>query len=450
MKRLFGLLIAAGLLLVASAALFASGTTETPSTTAGAGLSGKLNVYAFVGPIKVEFWQDVIKEFNSRYPNVAVNLVANPKVHDQIRPRIVAGDPPEVYFNAGAGRITVDQLYNEGLILQLDDFLNGKNWAGTETLRDTILSYRFDVLDGKTWGIQLPFHLIGFFYNKDIFDKNGWTPPTNFEEFLAEAPKMMAKGIEPMVTTGVYPYYFTDFVLRGAVGAEGGRQAFIDWVELKPGFFTSDVFKNVIKKYQQVIDKGYLLAGSEGMNHIQSQQEWINGKAAFVPTGTWIESEMSKDFPPGFADGIRFLPSFFIDKGVKPIVTPYGNASVVIFKGGNEAAGKEFVRALYSKKMMIRMTQLTNILSNEPAANAEAPKSPAIQSALDWMNKVQQISWPEGGYLSNEVRNTISSQLQALMTKQVTADQFCQNVEAAAEKVRNDKSVKFLKAYFPK
>ncbi|HUX20826.1 MAG TPA: extracellular solute-binding protein [Spirochaetia bacterium] len=450
MKRFLGFLVAVGMLLSASAAVFATGQPETASTAGGTGLSGKLDVYAFVGPIKVEWWQDVIKEFNSRYPNVTVNLVANPKVHDQIRPRIVAGDPPDVYFNAGAGRITVDQLYNEGLILQLDDFLNGKNWDGSKTLRDTILSYRLDVLDGKTWGIQLPFHLIGFFYNKDIFAKNGWTPPANFDEFLSEAPSMVAKGVAPMVTTGVYPYYFTDFVLRGAVGAAGGPQAFIDWAELKPGFFTSPVFKDVIKKYQELIDKGYLLKGSEGMNHIQSQMEWVNGKAALVPSGTWIESEMSKDFPAGFQEGIRFIPSFFIDKGVKPIVSPYGSASTIIFKGKNVPAAEEFVRAMYSKKMMIRMTELTNILSNVPDANAEAPKSPAIQSALDSMNKDQMISWPNGGYLSNEVRDTISAQLQALMTKQVTADQFCQNVEAAAAKVRADKSVTFLKAFFPK
>lgn len=458
MKRSFFFLVSiVALSLLASSMLFASGRTETPSpsvtpSTSGAttAIAGKLDVYAFSGPIKAEFWQDVVTEFNSRYPNVSVHLVANPTVNSEIRPRIVAGNPPGVYFNAGAGRITVDQLYNEGLILQLDDLLNGKDWSGSATLRDTIASNALDVIDGKTWGIELPFQLVGFYYNKDVFDKNGWTVPTNFDEFLAVAPKMVAQGVAPMVTTGVYPYYFTDFVLREALAAEGGPQALIDWVELKPGFFTSPVFENVIKKYQTVIDKGYLLAGSEGMNHIQSEQEWINGKAAMVTSGTWIESEMAKDFPPGYTQGVRFVPSFFIDKGVKPVVSPYGSATVMIFKKGNAPAAEEFVRTLFSKKMMIHMTELTNIMSNVPAANAEAKKSPAIQSALDWWNKAQRVPMPQGGYLTSDVNQALYAQLQALMTKQVTAEQLCQTVEAAAAKVRADKSVKFIKAYFPK
>jgi N-acetylglucosamine transport system substrate-binding protein len=446
MKRWLGFLCALALVVSAAAPLFASPASETTTTP---GLSGKLDVFAFVGPIKEEFWQDVVAEFNSRYPNVTVTLVANPKVHDQIRPRIVAGNPPEVYFNAGAGRIAVDQLYNEGLIQQLDEFLDSKTWSGDQKLRETIASSAFDVLEGKTWGIQLPFHLVGFFYNKDVFDSNGWTVPTDFDQFLAGAPAMVAKGVAPIVSTGVYPYYFVDFVLREAVAAKGGKQALVDWAELKPGFFTSDVFKGAIVKYQTAIEKGYLLRGAEGMNHTQSQLEWINGKAALVTTGTWIESEMSKDYPQGYAQGIRFVPSFFVDKGVAPVVSPYASASVVIFKAGNQAAGREFVRALYSKKMMMRMTEVTNILTNVPSANAESRKSPAIQSAVEWSNKVKSIPFPSGGYLSGEVRNALQAQLQALMTKRVTADQLCQAVEEAAAKVRADKSVKFLSAYFP-
>jgi N-acetylglucosamine transport system substrate-binding protein len=253
-----------------------------------------------------------------------------------------------------------------------------------------------------------------------------------------------------MTSTGKYPYYFEHFVLRGAVAAEGGAQALLDWKELKPGFFTSDVFKNVIKKYEWVVKNGYLLEGSEALNHVESQLEWINGNTAFVTSGTWIESEMSKDFPEGFKDGIRYLPSFFVDADSEMAVVPYGDASIAVFKdGGNTAAAKEFVKALYSEKMMMKMTEITNILSNVPSANQKAAKSPAIESALGWLNSLNQVAWPEGGYITQEITKDLQSLLQALMVGDETADSFCEKLEATAERIRKDSSVTFIDAYIP-
>lgn len=436
------------LLLAFTGLAFGTGGREEARGEAGE-ISGELSVYAFAGPIREEFWQYAVDAFNERYPDVEVELVANARVHDQVRPLLVAGNPPDVYFNAGAGRITVDQLFAEELIIPLDEMLDGPAWDSEGTMRDSILSYRLNVLEGETWGLQLPFHLIGFFYNQQVFEDNGWGVPTNFEEFRGIAEDIMADGVTPISTTGVYPYYWEHFVLRGAVAAAGGRQAFIDWAELRPGFFESDVFLDPIRRYEEVIQNGWLLEGSEARNHTESQLEWIFGNAAMVTSGTWIESEMSADYPDGFTDDIRFLPTFFVGADEEPVISPYGNASVAIFQGGNEAAAQEFVRALYSVDVMSTMTEMTNIMSNVPAANDNAEKSPAITSALEAMDRYDQIAWPEGGYLTNEVTAALSAQLQSLMIGGTTAEELGAAVEAAAERVRNDSSVPFIPAYFP-
>lgn len=424
-------------------------TLPIASPTFAKSLSGKLDVYVFSGPIKKIFWEAAISEFNARYPDVKVKLVAIPKIHDQVRPRLVAGNPPDIYFSAGAGRIGVGQLYNEGLILQLDRLLDEKNWEGSQKFRDTILSYRFDVLDGKTWGIQLPFHMVGLYYHEPTFKKHGWNVPTNFNEFQALAAKIQSKGIAPLSTTGIYPYYVEHFIFRGAVAAAGGKQAFLDWVELKPGFFTSDVFKGVVERFHWTVNNGHLLKGASAMNHIESEMEWVLGRAAFTTSGTWIESELAKNFPEGYKEGVRYVPSFFVDSGQKMIVSPYGNASMTIFQGGNEEAAKEFLKALYSKKVMALLTKHTNILSNVPEANKMAEKSPALTSAVNWMNELDQIPWPQGGYLTQEVTKTMQSLIQSLMAKEINADEFTKKMEKVAERIRNDKSVTFLKAYFP-
>lgn len=444
--RFLGLLL---VVLLASAGVAFGGGAQEEAVTNDGEISGQLTVYAFAGPIREEFWQYAVDAFNERYPDVEVELVANARVHDQIRPLLVAGNPPDVYFNAGAGRITVDQLFAEELIIPMDEMLDGPAWDSTGTMRDTILSYRVNVLEGETWGLQLPFHLIGFFYNAQLFEDNGWDVPTNFNEFRDVAEEMTADGVVPISTTGVYPYYWEHFVLRGAVAAAGGRQAFVDWAELRPGFFESDVFLDPIRQYEEVVRNGWLLEGSEARNHTESQLEWIFGNAAMVTSGTWIESEMSADYPDGFTDDIRFLPTFFVAPDEEPVISPYGNASVTIFRGGNEAAAQEFVRALYSVDVMATMTEMTNIMSNVPAANDQAAKSPAITSALEALDRYDQLAWPEGGYLTNEVTAALSAQIQSLMIGETTAEELGAAVESAAERVRNDGSITFIPAYFP-
>lgn len=408
-----------------------------------------LDVYVFSGPIVKEFWEASIDEYTGRYPDQGTELVAIPKVSDMVRTRLASGDPPDLYFSAGAGRLTVAQLVAEDLLLPLDSLLNEKDWNGDASFGDSIMPGRLKVLDGKTWGIQVPFHLVGFFYHEPTFREHGWDVPSNFAEFQELAPKIKEAGMAPMVTTGIHTYYFEQFVLRGAVASGGGAQALLDWKNHKPGFFTSDLFRTAVEKLEWLVENGYMMDGAAGMNHTISQSEWIHGKAAFLPCGTWLESEMKNDFPEGWADGIRFVPSFFIDEGKEMVLTPYGDAAITIMKGANEEAAGEYLKALFSPEVMSQMTEMTNILSNVPKANDIAEKSPAIESAIAWSEELKSLPWPEGGYASQDVYAVIDAQLQGMLNGRVTAEELCQAAEKAAEQVRQDDSVVFFEAYFP-
>jgi N-acetylglucosamine transport system substrate-binding protein len=431
--------------ILTAGSLFATGQSESEAKDE----KKTLDIFAFAGPIKEEFWLEAVKEFNSRFPDVEVNLTAGPKINDQVRINIAAGNAPDIYFSAGAGKITIPQLVAEDLIIPLDDFLVSKTWNGTDSFQDSLISGRVQKIEGKTYGIEVPFHLVGFFYHEPTFKEKGWEIPSDFRDFQKLAPQIAADGMSPMVTTGVYPYYFEHFVLRGGVAAAGGAQALLDWANLKPGFFTTDAFKSVIEKYEWTIKNGYLLKDSAGLNHTASQTEWIHGKAAFVTSGTWIESEMKNDFPEGYAAGIRFMPSFFIDNSKDMTVTPYGAAPVSILRGDGEEEAKEFLRALYSPSVMKRLTEITNILSNVPEANTISQKSPAITSAVDWYENTKSVSWPVGGYATQDITKALQGNLQSLMMGDLSSDEFCNNMEAAAEKVRSDDSIIYYDAYIP-
>ena len=408
-----------------------------------------LEVFVFSGPIKEAFWNEVTAAFNARYPGVKVELTAIPTVNDQVRPRIAAGDPPDVYFVAGANKIPLEQLVAEDLIVPLNGLLEGETWDKDGVFAESLAPGNVQFFDSVPYGIVLPKHVAGFWYHEPTFEANGWEVPTNFAEFQELCPQIAAAGMAPMVTTGIYSYYFERFVMRSSVASEGGRQALLDWKNLEPGFFLSDPFRSVLERYEWVIDNGYLLKGSEGMNHVASQSEWVHGKAAFVPTGTWLEAEMKNDFPEGFAEGIRFAPSFFIGEDKTPVVYPHGDASMTIFDGPNKDLAIEFLRVLYSPEVIAKMTEMTNILSIVPEANAASQKSAAVASAVAWSERAPVVPWPVGGYGSQDVSKDLTAKLQGLMTGQVGTAEICESLEAVAESVRSDADSVFFEAYFP-
>ena len=52
-----------------------------------------------------------------------------------------------------------------------------------------------------------------------------------------------------------------------------------------------------VKELYTLAENDYIIEGTAGLNHTESQAEWLKGKAAFIPCGTWLENEM-KDIDP--------------------------------------------------------------------------------------------------------------------------------------------------------
>ena len=63
----------------------------------------------------------------------------------------------------------------------------------------------------------------------------------------------------------------------------------------------------------EVRDKGYFEKGAMGMDHTGSQMEFVLGKAAMIPCGTWLGSEMKKQISPGF--NMQFINPPVLAKG---------------------------------------------------------------------------------------------------------------------------------------
>ena len=70
------------------------------------------------------------------------------------------------------------------------------------------------------------------------------------------------------------------------------RRSLTKIANYEEGSFNNEGVLKALTHIKEIADKGYLLEGTVGMNHTESQTEMMLGKAAFITNGTWMENEM--------------------------------------------------------------------------------------------------------------------------------------------------------------
>jgi N-acetylglucosamine transport system substrate-binding protein len=414
-----------------------SGATASEAPTGEGELKGDLEVMAFEGGYGIDMFQKAAAEFQELHPDLKITVSGNPRVWEQIRPRMVAGNPPDLMF-PGWG---MDHwaLVAEDQLLPLDAALDTK--VGDGTWRDTFDPNMLKLCqkDGKTY--MLPYYIMvyGWWYDPGVFEKNGWTPPTTFSELLVLGDKMKAAGVAPMAFQGQYPYYMIEGMLFPWAQGVGGIQAIVDAQNLKPGAWNSPAFLKAAQMIDELNKKGFFLAGSTGMSHTESQTQFLNGKAAMVPCGSWIESEMKEVMPPGTS--VEYMPVPFSEGagdptalliGVEPWMVPVAaknpNAAVALYKHMTSLEkAKEFVR---TKGTLMTIKGSDEV---ELPRVLQKPAETVRNAKVVYANLVRQW-YPE---MWKEFEGGITSMLNG----EITPQQFVDRCEAAAEKARQNKDL---------
>jgi N-acetylglucosamine transport system substrate-binding protein len=413
---------------------------QAPTVELDARLAGNLEVMAFKGGYGINFYEAAAREFEALHPGLTITVSGNPRVWEQIRPRMVAGNPPDLMF-PGWG---MDHwaLVQEGQLMRLDAALDGPNFEGTATWRSTFdpKVLRLGQKGGQTY--MLPYYTMvwGWWYDPGLFERHGWKPPATFPELLELAPKIMAQGIAPITFQGQFPYYMIEDMWLPWAGAIGGVEALNAAQNLEPGAWNSEPFLRSAEMIDQLNRAGFFQRGATGMSHTEAQTQFLNGNAAMIPCGTWLYSEMREVMPPGA--GMRFMPIPDVPGGmgdptmvtvsIEPWMVPAGarnpEAAIAMFR---------FMTSLQNAKRFVeRKGTLMSILGSDQANLPEVLVEPAraVRNARTiWSNQYRQ--WYPA--MQKEFEGALTSMLNG----EITPRQFVDRCEAAAERTRNDEAI---------
>jgi N-acetylglucosamine transport system substrate-binding protein len=417
---------------------------KTPDNPFGVADNSKVDVIVFNGGLGDEYPKFDNTLFSAKHSKVTVNLSSTQKIKTEQQPRF-STTPADLINNSGADSMALDALINDGALADLGPLLDAPSWDDPNVkVRDTLLPGTVDdgTFSGKFYVLNYAYTVFGTWYNKALFDSNSWTPPTSFDEFFALAPKIKAKGIAPFTFAGKYPYYMR-WAIMSWIWKSAGRSGVVDIDNLKPGAWKTAEVMAALSAAEKIVKDGLTLAGSATLSHTESQQAWLDGKAAFLPVGTWLENEMKKTIPAGFQMSIsNFWNVSSADKAPQAVFAGSGEGWIVPKKGANVAGGMEFLRAMLSKDGAGKFASLTHSLTSTKGSGDNVTDSTALTSANALMKSAGELvsfKFPDWyGDLDKASQNAIGE----LMAGRMTAAKFADTMQAAADKVAGDSSIK--------
>lgn len=403
--------------------------------------NGELEVRVFQGGYGVDFFEQAAKEYASTHPGVSIDLKGDPRIWEQLRPRFISGDPPGLTF-PGWGMDHYALIY-ENQALPLDDVLLTTPYGESAgTWRDSFIPevLKLGEYNGQTYLLPYYLNLNGWWYNVNLFEENGWQPPQTYDELLVLCEKIKAKGIAPITYQGKYPYYaLQGFLLPWAISI-GGPDVMQDLEALKPGVWKSEPFLQAAKRVDELRAKGYFQQGANGLSHTEAQMEFLQGRAAMIPCGTWLESEMKNQLPEGFRMAFFLPPHIPGGKGDPTTLQVSVEPWLIPSQGRNQALAIDFFKYLTSKKkareFVLQKGTLTAIrgTDQDPLPPTLRKPAEALRNArYTWTTRYAQWYKP----MEEACRTAMASLLQG----NLTPEQFTDQVEAAAEKVRRDPNI---------
>ena len=225
----------------------------------------------------------------------------------------------------------------DNLYLELSDLYDTKVPGKDATLKEYLKDGMYEAQltdDGKVYTVPWIAPMDGLVYNKKVLDSFGITdiPRTTdeFESVLKQIKSGLSVSGEPVTTENgekvsglisannsaywafVWPTWWAQYEgmdnVRNyfmAKTADAAENSLPDWNALKQeGKLVS------IEELDRFINKnnGYLHPDSLNRDHLFSQIDFLDGKAAFIPTGDWMENESTNAYREEGKDiDVRFM-----------------------------------------------------------------------------------------------------------------------------------------------
>jgi multiple sugar transport system substrate-binding protein len=250
--------------------------------------------------LPMSYWQDIVDRFEAKNPGIKVKLLPAPTLdRDGYAKQLLAsGQFPDVLQS-----ITLQDYASQGLLYA---------WTPAEQAKWNVLFPNAGQLNGKQYSIPNNSQVIPLvYYNKTTFAKLHLKPPTTWAQFLQVCAKIKASGQTPLAIGGSQDTWASWIFLGGMFSANvlGQDPNWIVKRKQNKVHFTDPLVAKTFNAWAALSKAGYFNKNALSLNYGGMQQEFLDGKEAMYPMGTWAASATAVGAAK-FGVGVFRLPPF--------------------------------------------------------------------------------------------------------------------------------------------
>jgi N-acetylglucosamine transport system substrate-binding protein len=426
-----------------------AGAVDAPNPL-GVKAGQPLDVVIFKGGYGDEYAINAENIYERTYPGSKISHQGIQRLQEQLQPRFVGGNPPDVIDNSGAGNLDTATLVAEGQLAELTDLMEAPSFdTPGKKFKETLVpeSQVLGVYDGKQYGLDYVYSVYGIWYSETLLKQKGWEYPRTWDEMLRLCEEIKGAGISPWTYQGRYPQYMLT-VLNQMVYKAGGLEAITRIDNLEPDAWKQPVVQQAAEALYQLADRDFIMPGTEGLSHTEAQAEWLQNKAVFIPCGAWLENEMKGLIPDNFNMVVKPTPSLNSGDRVpfEGIQAAAGETFIVPSKGKNVQGGKEYLRILFSRQGARFFSENTKSLT-VVQGSAEGLD---LGSAFASVKTASEAAGPNTfiamyGTWYKKLSDDVKDQMGAMLTRKITPADFIARAQEFANGVANDSSIKKYK-----
>jgi N-acetylglucosamine transport system substrate-binding protein len=333
-----------------------SGSSSTPAGAVsdtnpfGVADNSTIDAVIFKGGYDIKYVEYAAGVLSKTHPTVKPAVAPSTNIAQELQPRFVGGNPPDLVDNSGANAIGISTIIEQ--LEDLTSVIEAKNLEGT-VIKDTLYQgvTKPGTFDGKFVALNYALTVYALWYSASLFEANGWTPPKTWDEALELGAKAKAKGKYLFVWGKEAATYYQTLAIASAI-KEGGDEVRLGLENLKPDSWSHPAVQAVFTAMKKIVDAGYFKPGGSGTVFTAAQAQWTNNQDAILyPSGSWIENEMIKQTKSGFKMTGTAEPTVTSSSKLpyEALHSTAGEPFVVPSKGKNVAGGKELLRVMLSK-----------------------------------------------------------------------------------------------------
>ena len=338
------------------------------------------------------YYRDQVESFSEMDNGIIVemdNIPTESDYLDKLRTSFASGDSPNAFIEYGGSR-TLDYIESDALVNFQPYFDEDPDWYSTfypSTFGDLI----YEGYEG-VWGTPFKAYAVSLYYNKDIFEAQGLTPPASWDDLLDVCESLKEAGINPF-QAGEKDVWRFGHLHNNIVVKTLGREG-VEALAERTLAYDSEV---MIGTYQKIIDlyeNGYLGTDVLNTDYNTEKSVFAAGECAMRWDGSWYISEIfgTDNYENVGAVAFPYINEEYADQA-------QGGASDMWFasklkKSDEEiAASIEFLKYITSQEYTAGNNEVASVLYPiDFTPTAATPENPLLDEVKDLVAGYSQMS----------------------------------------------------------